>query len=677
VLDQRSALEPAEHPRDAELVEAARRRTSLALTGLASLLACLALTLDVTRRAGMQIARYSFDPVFSRLAGACLAILAGAFLAAALAAQARLSARRDQRSAPRSSREGEAGGSEMPPSRLRWRGRIFAAPAALARAMRGRLAPGRALAGGLPALVMLAGAGAALLMLMRDWPVLAEIRPALAVSVMRGASALIACFPLLLGERAYAGFASARLPEAPGLQRLLRLVLLVFALEGATSLLEGYGLPAAARFAPLFLRLALIVVALELILRALATFFQPLVEPALRRAPIASALAALTTPDAASSASWRQSLEDGLGIDLSRSWALQFARAAFVPVLLVLLLVAWGLTGVTVLGADQRGVYERLGRPVAVLRPGLHLGLPWPFGIVRRVDFGEVHTLPLGAPAALAEAAPPDSVGAEDAAPPSADRLWDQSHPTETSYLIASDAAARSAFQVVDVDVALIWRVGLGDEAALASLYRAAEPNAFLRAFAGRLLARYFSTRTLLGALGERREGLAEELRSELQGALDRAGTGIEHVAVAVEAIHPPAKAADSYHEVQAARIRAEAMISEARRRAVTAVGEARRVTTEKIAGAEAAASERVTLARSDALRFATDAHSFAAAGASFLFERYLGALARGFAEAPITLLDHRLAAQGNETIIDMRSFRAAAPPSVPDEDIGEKEPNK
>jgi hypothetical protein len=117
-------------------------------------------------------------------------------------------------------------------------------------------------------------------------------------------------------------------------------------------------------------------------------------------------------------------------------------------------------------------------------------------------------------------------------------------------------------------------------------------------------------------------------------------------------------------------------MISEARRRAIASLSEAGRSATEKLASANAAAVERVTLAQSDALRFATDERSFVAAGSPYLFERYLAAITRDFASAPITLLDHRIAGSGGETIIDMRSFRTLAPP-VPDEDIGDKEPNK
>jgi regulator of protease activity HflC (stomatin/prohibitin superfamily) len=342
---------------------------------------------------------------------------------------------------------------------------------------------------------------------------------------------------------------------------------------------------------------------------------------------------------------------------------------------LLLGIIAWGLTGVTALGPDQRGIYERLGSPVAVLKPGLYLGLPWPLGIVRRVDYGVIHALPLGIPDMQAILSG-EVATVEGAPPPSADRLWDESHPAETSYLIASDASGRSAFQIVDVDVKLLWRIGLGDEAALASFYRASEPQPLLRAFAGRILARYFSTRTLLGALGEKREGLSDELRQGLQAALDEAGTGIELVSVVVESMHPPAKAADSYHEVQAAHIRSEAMIAEARRQAIVVGSEAQRQSIASLAGAHAAATERVTAAQTDALRFETDERAFLGARSAYLFERYLATLTRAFSGAPITLLDHRIVGAGGATIIDMRSLRAMISPP-PDEDIGEKEPSK
>jgi regulator of protease activity HflC (stomatin/prohibitin superfamily) len=671
LLDQPSQLEPTDRSHEQALAQAVRARTLLCLVGLACLVACLALLGEIFRSG--PFASLSFDPVFVRLASAPLAILAGAFTATALVAQARLAAKRARKPSPPSPTE-----AEEPPRNLSWKGRLTAI-IGRARGLPRRFDPVRLLAGGAQALEMLLGAGVAILILVRDWPMAVEGRPADSVFLTRGALALVAAFPLLLAERAYSGFAGRRLPEAPSLQLLLRLALLTFSCEGVLSLLEGYGFELA-RFVEPLLRVLILAIGAELGLRALAVFFQPAAEAETARAAVSSSIATLLMPGAIERASWRRSLQDELGIDLSRSWALRFLRSALIPVSLLLVLVAWGLSGVTILGPDQRGIYERLGRPVAIFRPGLHIGLPWPLGIVRPVDFGEIHALSLGNANALVELMSTlpgqEVVGVEAAAPPSADRLWDESHPTETSYLIASDVAGRSAFQIVDVDVELIWRIGLDDEAALASAYRAAEPQAFLRASAGRLLARYFSTRTLLGVLGQKREGLSDELRQDLQAALDKAGTGIELVAVVVEAIHPPAGAADSYHEVQAARIRSEVMIAEARRKAILVMGEARRGTAQTFASAEAAAAERVSVAQSDALRFATDERSYAAPGSTYLFERYLATLTRAFASVPITLLDHRISEAGGATIIDMRSLRALASPPA-DEDIGQKEPNK
>jgi len=74
-----------------------------------------------------------------------------------------------------------------------------------------------------------------------------------------------------------------------------------------------------------------------------------------------------------------------------RSWGLG-TRAS------VLASVAAGigcLGGATCVPVDARAVYERFGAPVAVLPSGFHVVLPWPFGRVRRLDFGAVRSVAL------------------------------------------------------------------------------------------------------------------------------------------------------------------------------------------------------------------------------------------------------------------------------------------
>ncbi|VTN10132.1 Uncharacterised protein [Raoultella terrigena] len=76
-----------------------------------------------------------------------------------------------------------------------------------------------------------------------------------------------------------------------------------------------------------------------------------------------------------------------------------------VPVTLGIAVLGWLLSGLKEVGLHQRGIYERFGRPIAVLAPGLHAGLPWPFGRVVAVENGAVHELQLSD---LTEAAQPD-----------------------------------------------------------------------------------------------------------------------------------------------------------------------------------------------------------------------------------------------------------------------------
>ncbi|WP_254815443.1 SPFH domain-containing protein, partial [Pseudomonas aeruginosa] len=165
-------------------------------------------------------------------------------------------------------------------------------------------------------------------------------------------------------------------------------------------------------------------------------------------------------------------LHQRFGIDLRQVWAFGFMRRAFLPVLAVVSLSGWLLSGVREIGMDARGVYERFGKPVAVLGPGLHLGLPWPLGRVLAVENGVVHELATSVAAGDGGAEP--LAPAEGPAPDSANRLWDASHVSEKSQVIASLADRRQSFQIVNMDVRIVYRIALDDAAALAATYRSA-----------------------------------------------------------------------------------------------------------------------------------------------------------------------------------------------------------
>ncbi len=465
-----------------------------------------------------------------------------------------------------------------------------------------------------------------------------------------GVGAIVLAFPILVMERAAAALPESRLPEAASLRALLFVPVLAWPAAGVLEIVAGLGAPLAASRLGNVVAVVLVAVGLELALRALARLFLPPPEPGAARAAIASSLALTLCRGATIQGGVAAPLQQHFGLDFSRSWALAYARAALLPVALLLALLAWGMSGVVLVGPDERAVYERFGAPVAVLHPGLHAILPWPLGRARRLEYGPVHAVPL---AADSEAARPDRTEAEVPAPPSADRLWERAHPAEVVFLIASEGGnGRQLFQVVSADIRVLYRIGLADADALRAAYRVTAPEALVRAAAGQIAAGFFAGRTLDTVLGENRETMAERMRAAVQRALD--GTGLETVAVVIEAIHPPAGAATAYHAVQAAEIQASASIAAEQGRAFAARASAGQYAADLVAHAHAAAAESTGEAAASLTRFNADREAARAGREAFLLERYFASLAAALPKVPLTVVDHRLAAS-DAPVLDLR----------------------
>lgn len=487
-----------------------------------------------------------------------------------------------------------------------------------------------------------------------------------------GCLLIVAAFPLLVLDRLYA----RRVAVPPGVARqlevLLRIPLATSVGLGISSLFRSLGYEwfyVVDR--TLIVLLALISV--EILLRSAAWVFLPIPALADRRSPAASFLMELITLRTAPSR-MRAGLQQQLGIDLSRSWALGFLLRAFVPVAMGLLVFAWLLTGVTALGIDQRAVYERFGVPESVEGPGLHVHLPWPFGRMRKVELGVVHEIPIVFPAsddgeALAVNQPDvQNVGAEAVPPPEADRLWDGSHPDEASYLIASAASGRQGFQIVNIDLRIVYEMNLSARGAMAAAYRLIDPETLIRAEAGGMLVRHFARYTLAEVLGENRAVFINRFRSELQQRLDQLQSGVDILAVVVEAIHPPPQAAHAYHHVQAAEIEASALVSRSRGQAFMALGRAHQSSIAALNAAQADAVEDVNQARRTLTLFDGDHRAYLRAGHVFLTERWLDHLQKDLTQAPLIITDDRLHG-ANAPTVDLRRFDGSdgTPPIIPE----------
>ncbi|VVP86743.1 protease modulator HflK [Pseudomonas fluorescens] len=484
---------------------------------------------------------------------------------------------------------------------------------------------------------------------------------AVGVSATVGAAlALLLAFGLLVLERQLAQENPAQWPEANLLAQLARVAIISLIL-GALCLLF------AAETSVWPFRLAVLIgilpglVAIELLLRAVLSVFSPQreqLEPTLlARSFVADMLRWPPQPLLA----LQHELHNRFGIDLRQIWAFSYMRRAFFPVLALVLAVGWLLTGLHEIPLQGRGIYERFGKPVQVFGPGLHAGLPWPLGRVLNVENGVVHEL---ATSVGENPAPVQPVPAEGPAPSTANRLWDASHVNDKSQVIASRGGAQQSFQIVNMDVRFVYRIGLTDQAALAATYNSADVPTLIRSTASRILVHDFASRTLDGLLGADRVGLGEEIGRAVQSDLQQLDSGVEILATVVEAIHPPAGAANAYHGVQAAQIGAQALISRERGAAAEASNQAQLQASLARDQASANAREISAAAQAADLKFSAEQKAYASAGQAFVLEQYLSQLSQGLSKAKLLVLDHRLGASNNAPTIDLRTFTLPADPT-------------
>jgi regulator of protease activity HflC (stomatin/prohibitin superfamily) len=526
----------------------------------------------------------------------------------------------------------------------------------------------------LPLAAAMLPCAAALFCLWRAWQ-LTGAAPSLRFDEWMGGAMIGLAFPVLVLERRFAGLSERNALAAPSLTRLIRLLLLELLGFALTCLFYGLGLPWALPVERAVLLFPALVAA-ELFLRACAYYFMPLPPLEDRQGHAGSLVAGLLRLQKPSLTGMNAAISKQFGIDLGRSWAIGFVRRASAPALIGLAVFAWLLSGVSALDLSQRAVYEAFGRPQTVFHSGLHVYLPWPFGRLRPVEYGVVREIPIvfasedGTPPEV-EARPGGQESIEGVPPAGADRLWDASHPSEASYLVASNRNGRENFEVVNIDLQILYRVGLSDKAAYNAVYNVEAPDALIRAAAGRMLARYFARYTMTDVLGQNREAFIRGFQKELQSRLDALSSGVDILGVVIEAIHPPPAAATAYQDVQASGIQAQIRVADARATAVAVVAQAQSDATDMKDIAIGNAEEIVDQAKIDTALFAADVTANRQYGAAFLLERRLTAVKDALqTRTPLTIIDSRIEPSQMPTL-DYRATGSApyVPPSATDDE--------
>lgn len=164
---------------------------------------------------------------------------------------------------------------------------------------------------------------------------------------------LLLAFAVLVLERRLASQGPAQWPEAPVLGQLARALIGTLVLAALCLFLARQGHPWAPRLAVL-LGLLPAALALELLGRAILAMFAPQRAGLEPRLVATSLLADLLRWPPRPLQRLQHELHQRFGIDLRQVWAFGFMRRAFLPVLAVVSLSGWLLSGVREIGMDAR-----------------------------------------------------------------------------------------------------------------------------------------------------------------------------------------------------------------------------------------------------------------------------------------------------------------------------------
>jgi Cu+-exporting ATPase len=265
--------------------------------------------------------------------------------------------------------------------------------------------------------------------------------------------------------------------------------------------------------------------------------------------------------------------------------------------LATLLLIAYALSGFTVVGPAEIAVVRRFGRPLEQdYTPGLYWCWPWPIDQVVRIQPQQVRTVEIGfrsAAAAATRETGRDNVSLSWA---SAHRDGLKRIPDE-AVMITGDGnlleVQATVRYVIERPRVFLFEVGAPDDPRR-------DPEALLRATAESVLRETVAAQPFLELLTVNRDRFQNTVRDQLRRRCAHYGPhglGIRLDAVLLYDLHPPGEVVNEYYEVARAMERRERVVNEAAARAremqLSAEAEALQMRRE----AQSAALERVRTA--------------------------------------------------------------------------------
>ena len=377
------------------------------------------------------------------------------------------------------------------------------------------------------------------------------------------------------------------------------------------------GYTRAERVAGYVLVAVMLAVGVETAANLLLDMFRPRVKGRYHVAPYDSRLLGLFSEPGDMVYKVAHALDYQFGFNVSDTWFFRLLMRAFVPLVLIQILVLYAASSLVVIEAGEVGVRERWGKPVnldAPLEPGLHLKWPWPWPeeTVRTFPVGQIQTL---------------QVGYERFADPQQNKplLWTIKHwKEEYEFMTAvgsgsndtvdpNDAEGpagtaagfkRNVFDLMVVALAVNYRISDVTLYGYGTHRGYEDPQTLIESVCHAQLVHYCAGHATAELLGTGRLALTRELSQRIQRQLDELEVGVTLTAVNLEAVHPPMDVAESFQKVVAALQDRQAAILQAQGQSQANISLEKGKRDVLLAYAQSYAASRAALARGQADRF-------------------------------------------------------------------------
>ena len=192
----------------------------------------------------------------------------------------------------------------------------------------------------------------------------------------------------------------------------------------------------------------------------------------------------------------------------------------------VLIVVAWLLlTGVHVIGPQQRGVVTTFGRYSSTLGPGFRVTLPAPIATVAKVDVSQINT---------------DDFAGQNGG---------------ENLILTSDQ------NIVDLAYSVRWQIVNPQDYA----FQIKDPRATVRATAESAMRAVIATTSLDDAIGSGRGAIEVRVQQMMQEVLDGYNSGVRVQGVSIKQSQAPEAVIDDFKAVSAAQQAAQSNINLAR----------------------------------------------------------------------------------------------------------------